>query len=169
MWHQGSGAKLFAQQFGSTKARMRFVDHHLAHAISGYAYSGFDEASVVVMDGRGAWEATSIWHGRNGRLEHVLTIPFPNSIGFFYSQSTEFLGFQPNSDEWKVMGLAPYGKPGIDLSGFIDLKTMPYRIDTRQVAANGSAAMARTSRLLGTPRVPESEIEERHKDIAYAV
>jgi carbamoyltransferase len=169
MWHQGSGAKVFAQHFGPTKARMRFVDHHLAHAISAYAYSGFDEAAVVVMDGRGAWEATSIWHGRNGRLEHLLTIPFPDSVGFFYSRFTEFLGFQPNSDEWKVMGLAPYGKPGIDLLEFIDLKTMPYRIDTRQVAANGSAAMAVTSRLLGTPRVPESEIEERHKDIAYAV
>src|SRR5271169_2961616 len=169
MWHQGSGAKLFAQQFGSTKARMRFVDHHLAHAISGYAYSGFDEASVVVMDGRGAWEATSIWHGRNGRLEHVLTIPFPNSIGYFYSQFTEFLGFQPNSDEWKVMGLAPYGKPGIDLSAFIDLETVPYRVDTRQVAAHGSVSLAKASRLLGARRVPESEIEQRHKDIAFAV
>jgi carbamoyltransferase len=169
MWHQGSGAKVFTQQFGPTKARVRFVDHHLAHAISAYAYSGFDDAAVVVMDGRGAWEATSIWRGHNGKIDHVLTIPFPNSVGYFYSEFTEFLGFQPNSDEWKVMGLAPYGKPGIDLSEFIDLKTMPYRIDTRQVAANGFAAMAQASRFLGTPRVPESEIEERHKDIAYAV
>jgi carbamoyltransferase len=169
MWHQEGGAKLFAQQFGPTKAKMRFVDHHLAHAISAYGFSGFDDAAVVVMDGRGAWEATSIWHGRNGRLEHVLTIPFPDSIGYFYSQFTEFLGFQPNSDEWKVMGLAPYGKPGIDLSSFIDLQTMPYRVDTRQVAANGSVSLAKASRLLGARRVPESEIEERHKDIAYAV
>jgi len=169
MWHQGSGAKLFAQQFGPTKAKIGFVDHHLAHAISGYAYSGFDEAAVVVMDGRGAWEATSIWHGRNGRLEHVLTIPFPDSIGYFYSQFTEFLGFQPNSDEWKVMGLAPYGKPGIDLSTFIDLETMPYQVNPRQVSAKGSVSLAKASRLLGARRVPESEIEERHKDIAYAV
>jgi carbamoyltransferase len=169
MWHQGSGAKVFAQQFGPTKARMRFVDHHLAHAISAYGYSGFDEAAVVVMDGRGAWEATSIWHGRDGRLEHVLTIPFPNSIGYFYSQFTEFLGFQPNSDEWKVMGLAPYGKPGIDLSAFIDLETVPYRVNTKQVAAHGAVSLAKASRLLGARRAPESEIEERHKDIAYAV
>jgi carbamoyltransferase len=169
MWHQEGGAKLFVQQFGPTKAKMRFVDHHLAHAISAYGFSGFDDAAVVVMDGRGAWEATSIWHGRNGRLEHVLTIPFPDSIGYFYSQFTEFLGFQPNSDEWKVMGLAPYGKPGIDLSAFIDLQTMPYRVDTRQVAANGSVSLAKASRFLGARRVPESEIEEQHKDIAYAV
>ena len=120
MWHQEGGAKRFTQIFGATKARMRFVDHHLAHALSAYAFSGFDDAAVVVMDGRGAWEATSIWHGRDGRLEHVLTIPFPDSVGYFYSEFTEYLGFQRNSDEWKVMGLAPYGKPGVDLRAFIE-------------------------------------------------
>src|SRR5258705_12037736 len=74
MWHQESGAKKFAQQFGPTKAKMRFVDHHLAHAISAYAYSGIDDAAVVVMDGRGAWEATTVWHGHDGRLDPVLMI-----------------------------------------------------------------------------------------------
>jgi carbamoyltransferase len=169
MWHQKSGAKIFAQQSGPTRAKMRFVDHHLAHAISAYAFSGFDEAAVAVMDGRGAWEATSIWHGRGGRLEHILTIPFPDSIGFFYSGFTEFLGFQPNSDEWKVMGLAPYGQPGVDLSAFIDLQTMPYRVAARQVAANGTRSLAGASVFLGPPRVPESQIDDRHKNIAYAV
>jgi len=168
MWHQQSGAKRFVQQFGPTKAKMRFVDHHLAHAISAYAYSGFDDAAVVVMDGRGAWEATTIWHGHNGRLDPVLMIPFPDSVGHFYSTFTEFLGFQPNSDEWKVMGLAPYGKPGVDLSSFMDLKAAPYRVHTRQLIANGTKPLARLSALLGPPRVPESEIEDRHKDIAYA-
>jgi len=169
MWHQESGAKKFAQKFGLTRAKMRFVDHHLAHAISAYAYSGFGEAAVAVMDGRGAWEATSLWHGRNGRLEHLLTIPFPDSIGFFYSGFTEFLGFTPNSDEWKVMGLAPYGRPGIDLSAFIDVKAAPYRIHARQLAANGTSAQARMAALLGPPRKAESEIDDRHKNIAYAV
>jgi carbamoyltransferase len=169
MWHQESGAKKFAEQFGLTRAKMRFVAHHLAHAISAYAYSGFDEAAVAVMDGRGAWEATSLWHGRNGRLEHLLTIPFPDSIGFFYSGFTEFLGFTPNSDEWKVMGLAPYGKPGVDLSAFIDVKAAPYRIHARQLATNGTSAHARMTALLGPPRTAESEIDERHKNIAYAV
>ncbi len=169
MWHQGSGAKKFTQQFGPTKAKMRFVDHHLAHAISAYAYSGFDEAAVVVMDGRGAWEATTIWRGHNGRLDPVLMIPFPDSVGYFYSAFTEFLGFQPNSDEWKVMGLAPYGEPGLDLSAFIDLKVTPYRIHTRQLTANGVTSFAGMKALLGPGRVAESEISERHKDIAYAV
>ena len=169
MWHQESGAKKFEQHFGRTPAKMRFVDHHLAHAISAYAYSGFDEAAIAVMDGRGAWEATSIWHGRNGRLERVLTIPFPDSIGLFYSEFTEFLGFQRNSDEWKVMGLAPYGRPGVNLSAFIDVKATPYRVHSRGLFTNGASAHARMAALLGPPRQAESEIDNRHKNIAYAV
>jgi carbamoyltransferase len=169
MWHQESGAKKFAQQFGPTKARMRFVDHHLAHAISTYAYSGFDEAAVVVMDGRGATEATSIWHGVGGRLNHILTIQYPDSLGLFYGEFTEFLGFHRNSDEWKVMGLAPYGQPGIDLRPFIDPGTKPYRVDTRRVIGNGSQLFSGMTPLLGAPRAAESEIDDRHKNIAFAV
>ncbi len=169
MWHQESGAKKFAQQFGPTKAKMRFVDHHLAHAISAFAYSGFEDAAVVVMDGRGAWEATTIWRGRNGRLDPVLMIPFPDSVGYFYSEFTEFLGFHRNSDEWKVMGLAPYGKPGVDLSAFIDLKTAPYRIHTKRLATNGATPFGGITALLGPARVAESEIDDRHKNVAYAV
>ena len=169
MWHQESGAKRFAQNFGPTRARMRFVDHHLAHAISAYAYSGFDEATVVVLDGRGAWEATSVWHGKSGRLEHVLTIPFPNSLGLFYSQFTGYLGFQPNSDEWKVMGLAPYGKPGVRLDAFIDPQSQPYRVNAKHIFGNGAGSFSHLTALLGPPRTPESEIEDRHKNIAYAV
>jgi len=169
MWHQESGAKKFVQRFGPTKAKMRFVDHHLAHAISAYAYSGFDDAAVVVMDGRGAWEATTIWHGHSGRLDPVLMIPFPNSVGHFYSEFTEFLGFQRNSDEWKVMGLAPYGKPGVDLSAFMDVGAAPYHVHTKRLAANGAKPFAGLTPLLGPARVAEGDINERHKDIAYAV
>src|SRR6202140_497103 len=172
MWHQESGAKKFAQQFGPTRARMRFVDHHLAHAISAYAYSGFDDAAVGVMDGRGAWEATTIWHGHDGRLDPVLMIPFPDSLGYFYSEFTQYLGFQRNSDEWKVMGLAPYGKPGVDLSAFIDPQGPqghPYRAHTKRLFSSSSRSFAGIAELLGPPRVPESEIDERHKNIAYAV
>jgi len=169
MWHQQGGAKAFKEQFGPPRAKARFVDHHLAHAISAYAYSGFDEAAVVVMDGRGAWEATTIWHGQNGRLYPVLMIPFPDSLGYFYSAFTDFLGFRPNSDEWKVMGLAPYGKPGVDLSAFIDLKAAPYRIGTKKLVTSGATPFAGMTELLGPARIAESDIDDRHKDIAYAV
>src|SRR5271163_287783 len=169
MWHQRGGAKRFTQQFRTVKARFRYVDHHLAHALSSFAYSGFDDAAVVVMDGRGAWEATSIWRGRNGRLEHVLTIPFPDSVGFFYSEFTEFLGFRRNSDEWKVMGLAPYGQPDVKLEEFIDPEIVPYRVHANRLAGNGRDTFSGMIPLLGPPRVAESEIDDRHKNIAYAV
>jgi carbamoyltransferase len=168
MWHQENGVNPFRRQFGPTKARMRFVDHHLAHALSAYSYSGFDESAIVVMDGRGAHEATSIWHGRDGRIEHILTIPFPDSVGLFYSEFTAFLGFQRNSDEWKVMGLAPYGKPGVDLREFIDLKTAPYRVNVNCLIGSGVSPFSGMIPRLGAPRVAESEIADRHKDIAYA-
>jgi len=167
MWHQESGGRRFVERFGATKVRRRFVDHHLAHAISAYAYSGFEESAVVVMDGRGAWEATSIWRGADGRLEHLLTIPFPDSLGLFYSAFTEYLGFQPNSDEWKVMGLAPYGEPGVKLDAFIDAAAAPYRVFAKRLPIDGNASS--TLSLLGAPRKPESDIDARHKNLAYAV
>ena len=168
MWHQESGASPYRRLFGANKARFRFVDHHLAHAISAYAYSGFDDAAVVVMDGRGAWEATSIWYGRAGRLDHLLTLNWPDSLGLFYAQFTGFLGFVPNSDEWKVMGLAPYGQKGIDLSSFINPTNTPYRVNTKTLIGDGLQFSHFTS-LLGAPRDPESDISGHHKNIAFAV
>jgi carbamoyltransferase len=168
MWHQESGAAPFRRIFGASQTRFRYVDHHLAHAISAYAYSGFDDAAVVVMDGRGAWEATSIWRGRAGRLEHILTLNWPDSLGLFYAQFTGFLGFVPNSDEWKVMGLAPYGQPGIDLSPFINPNDAPYRVHTKTLVGDG-AGFSHLASLLGAPREPESDISGRHKNIAFAV
>ncbi len=168
MSHQNGGFKQFTHHFGATKAQMRFVDHHVAHAISAYSFSGFDNAAVVVMDGRGAWEASSIWHGHDGKLDHVLTIPWPNSLGLFYAQFTQYLGFVPNSDEWKVMGLAPYGGPGVNLGEFISLNQETYQVNAPLLFehSNGTSAIARR---LGPQRTPESEIDESFKNVAFAV
>jgi carbamoyltransferase len=168
MRHQGGGAQRFTQHFGNTHSRFRFVDHHLAHALSAYSYSGFDDAAVVVIDGRGAWEATSIWHGRNGRLDPVFTINFPNSLGLFYATFTEFLGFVPYSDEWKVMGLAPYGKPGVELQPFIDTVADPYHVHSKLLFDRGPR-FASIIPILGQPRLPESEITDHYKNVAFAV
>ena len=169
MWHQGGGANLFRYHFGATPARMRFVDHHLAHALSAFAFSGFSEAAVVIMDGRGAWEATSIWHGRDGRLDHILTIPWPNSSGLFYAEFTEYLGFQKYCDEWKVMGLAPYGQAGVNLREFIVVDTTPYRVNASRFNIGGSARRSGIESVLGPRRIPESQLEDRHKNVAFAV
>jgi carbamoyltransferase len=169
MWHQNGGAHPFERSFGPTKARYRFVEHHLAHAISAYCFSGFDDAAIVVMDGRGAWEATSIWHGSKGRVYPVLTIDWPDSLGLFYATFTAFLGFVPNADEWKVMGLAPYGRPSVDLSMFLDVKATPYKTNWALLHASGNNPFSDWPKTLGSPRQPESDISELHKDIAYAV
>jgi carbamoyltransferase len=168
MAHQNGGFRTFTNQFGRTRAQMRFVDHHLAHAISAYSYSGFDNAAVLVMDGRGAWEASSIWYGHGGRLDHVLTIPWPNSLGLFYAQFTQYLGFVPNSDEWKVMGLAPYGNPGVNLNEFISLNHESYRVNAPLLLERGNGTSAIAKRL-GPERTPESEIDESFKNVAFAV
>jgi carbamoyltransferase len=169
MWHQRGGENRFRQMFPGAKARFRFVNHHLAHAISAYAFSGFDDAAVLVLDGRGAWEASSLWRGRAGRLEHMWTIPWPNSLGLFYAQFTQYLGFVPYSDEWKVMGLAPFGGPGVDLSDFIQPDSNPYRVDTHRLLGKDSAPIAGIEARLGPGRIPESEIDSRHKNLAFAV
>jgi carbamoyltransferase len=169
MSHQRGGENGFRRSFKTSKARFRFVDHHLAHAISAYAYSGFDDAAVLVLDGRGAWEATSLWHGRNGQIKHLWTIPWPNSLGLFYAKFTQYLGFTPYSDEWKVMGLAPYGAPGIDLSEFIRPNENPYKVASKLLLARESAPMAAIEARMGAGRIPESELEPRHKDLAFAV
>ena len=117
--HRVSGERLFSRHFGAPKNGFTRIDHHHAHALSAYPVSGFDEATIVVIDGRGAWEATSIWHGKNGKLDLLDVTKWPNSLGLFYAEFTSYLGFEKYQDEWKVMGLAPYGKKGIDLSEFI--------------------------------------------------
>jgi carbamoyltransferase len=170
MAHQVGGAKCFRRQFGTTSARMRFVDHHLAHALSAFAFSGFRESTVVVMDGRGAHEATSVWHGHDGKLDQILTIPWPNSLGLFYAEFTGYLGFQKYSDEWKVMGLAPYGKTGVNLREFIIPDDAPYWVNQKRLLVGASTDDdSGIERSLGPRRAPESEIDDRHKHIAYAV
>ena len=163
-----NGKKQFLARF-PTKAQFRFVEHHLAHAISAYSFSGFDDSAVLVLDGRGAWEASSLWHGRDGRLEHVWTIPWPNSLGLFYAQFTQYLGFQAYSDEWKVMGLAPYGEPGINLRDFIIPDDNPYKVSTRLLLDDKPSPLAGITARLGPQREAESEIDPKHKNLAFAV
>lgn len=99
-----------------------FVEHHLAHAASAAAMSGFTEATVVVLDGVGEVTAASTWLWRRGRLTRVSEDTLPNSIGYFYAAVTAYLGFSPWSDEGKVMALAPYGREDKRIEAvFVDL------------------------------------------------
>lgn len=86
-----------------------FVEHHIAHAASAYYFSGFKEASVLSIDGSGEFTATFLGRGRSGKIETIKEICVPDSLGFFYSTLTEYIGFKSNNGEYKLMGMAPYG------------------------------------------------------------
>jgi carbamoyltransferase len=157
--------------FGPARPKLRRIDHHYAHAISAYAPSGMDEATVVVIDGRGAWEASSVWHGKGNKLEHVETVKWPNSLGLFYATFTGFLGFEKYADEWKVMGLAPYGRPGaVDLSPFVSYGNGRYQVraDLLLRQAHGRE-YAGVEKFLGPARDPDGELTQAHRDLAWAV
>lgn len=96
-------------QYGPGK--LLFTEHHQAHAASAFYPSPFEEALVLTVDGVGEWTTTSVARGRGNELEMLREIRFPHSLGLLYSAFTYYLGFKVNSDEYKVMGLAPYGEP----------------------------------------------------------
>ena len=91
--------------------RVGHVDHHLAHAASAYLTSGWDECLVVVIDGMGEAHGATVYRAGGGRLEVLHRISAADSLGILYSIVTLHLGFDFNSDEYKIMGLAPYGDP----------------------------------------------------------
>ena len=92
-------------------AKLLFSEHHFSHAASAFFPSPYEEAAVLTMDGVGEWATTSAGIGRGHELELLKDIRFPHSLGLLYSAFTYYTGFKVNSDEYKVMGLAPYGEP----------------------------------------------------------
>jgi carbamoyltransferase len=163
--YQRDGERLFRRHLGSPRNGFKRIDHHYAHALSAYPVSGFDEATVVVIDGRGAWEATSIWHGKGAELKLIEMVRWPNSIGLFYAQFTWWLGFERFQDEWKVMGLAPYGGPGVDLGGFISVSDGQYSVNSQLLLQN----LPGIEKVLGPARRHDEPLSDRHRDVAWAV
>ena len=90
--------------------KIKFLDHHYSHAAAGYFSSNFKEALIFSFDGMGENISTSVFYGKNNEIHNIKKIHSPNSIGLLYSAFTYFLGFEVNSGEYKMMGLAPYGE-----------------------------------------------------------
>ena len=91
--------------------KIKFSEHHYSHAASAFYPSPFEEAVVLTLDGVGEWATTTVAVGKDSKLEMIKEIHFPHSLGLLYSAFTYYTGFKVNSGEYKVMGLAPYGKP----------------------------------------------------------
>ena len=88
-----------------------FPEHHMSHSAYAFYTSPFDESALLNVDGVGEWATTSMALGSGNKLNIIKEIHFPHSLGLLYSAFTHYIGFKVNSGEYKVMGLAPYGKP----------------------------------------------------------
>ncbi|BCP52996.1 hypothetical protein K32_16130 [Kaistia sp. 32K] len=160
----------------SWKGSLLFTEHHLAHAASAFFPSPFASAAVLTMDGVGEWCTTSLGHGRDNRLEMLKEIHFPHSLGLLYSAFTYYTGFKVNSGEYKVMGLAPYGRPRFAqtiLDNLIDLKEDgSFRLDQRYFDYCTGLTMTSDAfhKLFGgEPRKPESPLTQREMDLAASI
>ena len=100
-----------SEALGVPRERVVTCEHHRSHAASAFLVSPFPEAAVLVVDGVGEAQATTLWHGRGDALELRASVDFPHSLGLLYAGLTAYLGFAVNEGEYKVMGLAAWGRP----------------------------------------------------------
>ena len=158
------------------RKRYIFTEHHESHAASAFFPSPFEEAAVLTIDGVGEWATASFGAGRGNRLELTDELRFPHSLGLLYSAFTYFCGFRVNSGEYKLMGLAPYGRPvyaDLIRERLIDLKDDgSFRLDMSYF--NYCVGLTMTSRKFdrlfgGPPRRPETPLSQREMDLAASV
>ena len=158
------------------KGPILFAEHHMSHAASAFLVSPFEEAAILTVDGVGEWATSSFGVGRGNDIEMFKEIRFPHSLGLLYSAFTYYLGFKVNSAEYKVMGLAPYGKPvhfdrvmnemlhlQEDGSFKLDMKYFDYGHGLRMTSEAFHDFFG------GPPRKAESWMGEREFDIAATV
>lgn len=153
-----------------------FAEHHQSHAASAFYPSPFERAAVLCLDGVGEWATSSVWYGDGNRLQPLWEIDFPHSLGLLYSAFTHYCGFRVNSGEYKLMGLAPYGKPryvDVILDNLMDLKADgTFRLDLDYFNFAGGLTMTgqRFHKLFGAlPRTPEGAMTQQHLDLARSI
>ncbi len=157
-------------------SKLLFSEHHLSHAASAFYPSPFESAAVLTMDGVGEWPTTSLAIGSGSKLDVIKEIHFPHSLGLLYSAFTYFTGFKVNSGEYKVMGLAPYGKSKyskIILDNLIDLKddgSFRLNMEYFNYATGLTMTNDKFAQLFDGPaRKAESELTQREMDLAASI
>ena len=152
-----------------------YCRHHLAHAASAFLVSEFDEAAIITADGVGEWTTTAWGVGKGTDIRFEKEIRFPHSVGLLFSAITAYLGFRVNDAEWKVMGLAPYGRPKyVDkFREVVDIHDDgSFRLNMKYFAHHYSTSRIfnhRWEKLFGRPqRQREAELDEFHEDIAHS-
>lgn len=155
---------------------MIFPEHHEAHAASAFFPSPYKEAAIITMDGVGEWTTASFGAGAGNKVSLMAEIKFPHSLGLLYSAFTYYTGFKVNSGEYKVMGLAPYGRPvynDLIINELIDLKEDgSFKLNMKYF--NYCAGLTMTNEKFhklfgGPPRRQESKLTQRDMDLARSV
>ncbi len=156
--------------------KILFPEHHESHAAAAFFPSQFQEAAFITMDGVGEWATASFGVGKDNNVQLLAELHFPHSLGLLYSAFTYYTGFKVNSGEYKVMGLAPYGRPtykDVILSELMDLKEDgSFKLNMKYF--NYCAGLTMTNRRFnklfgGPPRKPESHLTQRDMDLARSV
>ena len=157
--------------------KIKFSEHHFSHAASAFYPSPFDEAIILTLDGVGEWATTTVAHGKGNKITMLKEIHFPHSLGLLYSAFTYYAGFKVNSGEYKLMGLAPYGKSiykKLILKKLIDLKEDgSFRLDMSYF--NFATGLTMTNKkfdsLFGQPsrKSEKSMLTQFHMDIAASI
>lgn len=157
---------------------VRFVPHHLAHAASVYYCSGFDRAAVLTVDRNGEDKCSVLWRADGLNLKSIDEYRLPHSLGWFYEGFTDYLGFKPEYQEGKTMGLAAYGRPDDEISRKLETilcleGQRAYSLDPTYFfygRNNGNTYSEKLVQAFGPPhRGSTREIGQRYKDIAYGV
>ncbi len=158
-----------------TDKEILYCQHHLSHAASAFLVSPFENAAIITADGVGEWATTAWGTGRGNQIEIEKELRFPHSVGLLFSAITAYLGFRVNDAEWKVMGLAPYGKPKyVDkFREVVDIKDDgSIRLNLDYFAHGYSTTRtfnAKWEELFGRPQRPrETELGDFHRDIAHS-
>lgn len=180
-------SKIFNIPEDQITAEVKNIEHHRSHLASAFFASPFDEAAILSIDGFGDFTSTMIATGKGHKIEVLDTVIYPHSAGIFYTSLTQYLGFPHYGDEYKVMGLAPYGEPKyVDElkkiilfkdNGLFELNTKYFKHAKEGVAMsweNGdphidSIFSEELEKLLGPARKKEDELTQKHKDIATSV
>lgn len=173
-WYQLFTMKrLIERHFGKGNFKLHYIDHHLCHAVSAFYVSPFEKAAALTVDGAGEEDTTVFWACEGTELKRIASIKIPHSLGQFYAAITGFLGFKIQSDEYKVMGMAPYGKPRFAdffRNEVFDIREDgTFRINSRFLdyhLARQGIFLEETIRVLGKNRLPDEEITNQHRDIA---
>ncbi len=158
------------------REKLLFVEHHLSHAASAFYPSPFDKALILTMDGVGEWATTSIMFGEGRRVRPLKEIHFPHSLGLLYSAFTYFTGFKVNSGEYKLMGLAPYGRPiyaDVIRKHLVDIRedgSFRLNMDYFNYCTGLTMTNRRFNRLFGRARRhPKEEITQMDMDLAASI